>query len=240
MKVKRKSVFKIIRNFLLSIGIFFLLLCIIAFTTIPYYARYWLGTHKGCINKSPAVIVLLGGSGMPSEDGLLRSYYSAMLGNKYAHSGIIIALPGDTTDSLGSPCLLKHELVMRGINTDRITFENTGHNTRQQALKIIDRIGKQFYDKPLALVTSPEHMFRSILSFKKVGFTDVKGFPTFENSIDENDLYFKDKELKGNPNIPPIGQSKQLRYQFWNHLKYEILVIREIFALSYYKMRAWI
>ena len=240
MKFKRKTIFKVIRNLLISIGCFFLLLCIIAFTTIPYYARYWLGTHKGCITKSPAIIILLGGSGMPGEDGLIRSYYSAQLGNKYPQSAIIIALPGDTTKSDSSPCLLKYELVLRGIDTNRISFENAGHNTRQQAMKLADRIGKQFHNKPLALVTAPENMYRSILSFQKVGFSDVKGFPTFESSLDENNLYFKDKELKGNTFVPPIGQNKQFRYQFWNHLKYEILVLREVFALGYYKLRAWI
>jgi uncharacterized SAM-binding protein YcdF (DUF218 family) len=240
MKIKRKSVFRIIRIFLLTLGSFFLLLSILAFTTLPYYARYWLGIHKGCVDKAPSEIILLGGAGMPSDDGLMRSYYTALLGNKYPGSGIIIALPGDTTDTLSSPCLLKKELVMRGIKSDRVAFESNGHNTRQQALKIFDRFGIQFQHKPIALVTSPEHMYRAVLSFEKAGFDDVKGLPTFENSIEEDDLYFKDKDLKGNQFVPPIGQTKQIRYQFWTHLKYEILVIREAFALGYYKMRAWI
>jgi len=155
-------------------------------------------------------------------------------------STIIVALPGDSTDSLSSPCLLRQELIMRGISKNRVIFENAGHNTRQQALNISEHAGKLFVNQPIALVTSPEHMYRSILSFEKAGFANVQGLPTFESSIEENDLYFKDKDLKGNALVPPIGQNKQIRYQFWNHLKYEILVIRELFALGYYKLRAWI
>jgi uncharacterized SAM-binding protein YcdF (DUF218 family) len=240
MKIKRISVLKLFRILLLSIGSFFLLLCLIAFTTLPFYARYYLGTHLGCVDKEPASIILLGGSGMPSEDGMMRSYFTSLLANQYPLSSIIIALPGDTTDSLCSPCLLRQELVMRGIAYSRISFENLGHNTRQQALDIFGRIGATSRQKPLALVTSPEHMYRSILSFRKAGFVDVSGLPTFERSIEESNLYFKDKDLKGNRFIPPIGQLKQIRYQFWNHLKFEILVIREYFALGYYKVRAWI
>ena len=90
------------------------------------------------------------------------------------------------------------------------------------------------------LVTSPEHMYRAILSFEKAGFSQVQGLPTFETSVDEDKLYFNDRDLKGNAIVPPIGHNKQLRYQFWTHLKYEIIVIREVFALGYYKLRAWI
>jgi uncharacterized SAM-binding protein YcdF (DUF218 family) len=240
MMIKRKSVSRFIRILLLSTGSIFLLLCILAFTTLPYYARHWLGTHKGCISVTPSQIILLGGSGMPSEDGLIRCYYTAFLGNKFPLAPIIIALPGDTTDSLSSPVLLRQELIMRGISINRVIFENNGHNTRQQAMKIYEQSGKKFVNQPIALVTSPEHMYRSILSFEKAGFANVQGLPTFENSIEEDNLYFNDIELKGNALVPPIGKSKQIRYQFWNHLKYEILVTRELFALGYYKLRAWI
>ncbi|NVO21298.1 MAG: YdcF family protein [Bacteroidetes bacterium] len=240
MKGRAKSILRIFKILFLSFGIFFILLCSLAFTTIPYYAWHWLGVNKGCIEKEPAVVVLLGGSGMPSGDGLIRSYYTAMIGKEYPKSIIIIALPGDTTDSTSSISLLRYELLLRGIDKNRISLECTGHNTRQQAMQIAGSIGKTHFLKPMALVTSPENMYRSILSFQKVGFTDVKGLPTFETSVNENNLYFRDKDLKGNPFVPPIGQSKQLRYQFWNHLKYEILVFRELFAIGYYKLRAWI
>jgi uncharacterized SAM-binding protein YcdF (DUF218 family) len=240
MKIKRKSVFRFVRILLLTIGFFFIFLCILALTTLPFYARYWLATHNGCVDHDPLQIVLLGGSGMPSEDGLIKCYYTALIGNKYPQAGILIVLPGDTTDSISSPGQMKRELVLHGIRSDRIAFENTGHNTRQQALKIDEMFGKRFKDKPLVIVTSPEHMYRSIRCFKKLGYSDVRGLPTFDISVEENNLYFNDKDLKGNQWVPPIGHFKQLRYQFWNHLKYEIQVIREAFAIGYYKLRSWI
>ena len=93
---------------------------------------------------------------------------------------------------------------------------------------------------PILLVTSPEHMRRSVLCFHKVGFEKVGALPAFENAV-EADLSFNDDELGGNKVLmPDVGQSINMRYQLWNHLKYEILIVRETVALIYYKMRGWI
>jgi uncharacterized SAM-binding protein YcdF (DUF218 family) len=240
MKNRMKVASKLIRILLVGSGCFFLLLCVLAFTTLPFYARYWLGTHKGFIDREPAAIVLMGGSGMPSEDGLIRCYYTATLANRYLNCPIIIAMPGDTTDSLSSPCLMRKELNLHGIGLSRIYFENNGKNTRQQALKIEEMKSSMEDTGMLAIVTAPEHMYRSIRSFEKAGFKHVRGLPTFEQSIAEKDLYYNDRDLKGNHALPAVGHNKQVRYQFWNHLKFEILVIREYFALGYYKIRGWI
>ncbi|MFW6309729.1 MAG: hypothetical protein ACOC1D_01390, partial [Prolixibacteraceae bacterium] len=69
---------------------------------------------------------------------------------------------------------------------------------------------------------------------------NVNALPAFENAV-EADLSFKDDELGGNKKMAPdVGQSIQVRYQIWTHLKYEILIAREIMALAYYKLRGWI
>ena len=82
-------------------------------------------------------------------------------------------------------------------------------------------------------------MKRSILTFRKIGFQDVGGFPSFEYAI-ECDLKYDDKNLGGNKFVPDIGKNLNLRYQFWNHMKYEIIFIREFLALGYYKIKGWI
>ena len=55
------------------------------------------------------------------------------------------------------------------------------------------------------------------------------------------DFSFKDDELGGNTTlVPDVGKSMNMRYQLWNHMKYEILIVRELVALGYYKLRGWI
>ena len=83
MKKKIHLFYRILKVLMYSAGLIFLLAIILAFTTLPFHARHWLGTHKGIIASEPSAIILMGGAGMPSEDGLLRSYFTAILAQKY-------------------------------------------------------------------------------------------------------------------------------------------------------------
>jgi uncharacterized SAM-binding protein YcdF (DUF218 family) len=100
--------------------------------------------------------------------------------------------------------------------------------------------GETLSDHSILLVTSPEHMRRAVLVFKKAGFTHIGALPAFENALESN-LLFNDDDLGGNKLlVPDIGNHTSIRYQFWNHLKYEILIAREMAALGYYWLRGWI
>jgi uncharacterized SAM-binding protein YcdF (DUF218 family) len=239
MKKKTNRIRTIFRFLLITAGCLFITLSILAFTTLPFWAYYSLGTSNSKITRPPATIVMLGGAGIPSGDGLIRSYYTAWLAKANPEAQIIIAMPGDIADSLSAPRLVENELEIRGINPALIRFEHSGRNTREQAQKLSTGKTTAQLQKPVTLVTSPEHMKRAILAFRKCGFTTVSGMPTFEFSLNV-DLTFSDSDLKGNKIAPPIGKNLQFRYQFWNHLKYEIMVIREYFALAYYRLKGWI
>ena len=239
MKKKTSRFWKILKLFLITLGCFFMLLCILAFTTLPFWAYYSLGTTNNRITQAPSTIIMLGGAGIPSGDGLIRSYYTARLSKANPVASIIIAMPGDVNDSLSAPRLVENELLIRGVNSTSISFEHSGRNTREQALKIAAGKTTAQLQQPITLVTSPEHMKRAVMAFRKCGFTTVSGLPTFEYAL-ETDLTFRDSDLKGNKIAPPIGNNLQFRYQFWNHLKYEIIVLREYFGLAYYKLRGWI
>ncbi|MDX1284827.1 MAG: YdcF family protein, partial [Draconibacterium sp.] len=137
---------------------------------------------------------------------------------------------------LSTPQLMKKELELREIKSEKIDFENEGTNRRAQALNCQGLIKMQ---SPILLVTSPEHMRRSVLCFQKVGFNKVNALPAFENAV-EADLSFDDDDLGGKKTVvPDVGKSINMRYQIWNHLKYEILITREMVALTYYKLRGW-
>jgi uncharacterized SAM-binding protein YcdF (DUF218 family) len=239
MKKKGNRILRFTKLLLIISGSIFLLLCLLAFTKVPFWAYYNLATGNSKIIKPPVTIVLLSGSGIPSEGGLLRPFYTARLAKATPLANIVISMPGDLTDSMGSPLLTSKELLLRGIEKERIGFESFGRNTREQAQKLSAGKTPTQLMLPITLVTSPEHMKRAILAFRKCGFTTVSGLPTFENSL-ETDLTFKDSDLKGNKYIPAIGNNMQLRYQFWTQLKLEVLVIREYFGLAYYKLRGWI
>jgi len=239
MKKKGRRFPKILKILLITCGCLFILFLLLAFTTLPFWAMYSLGTGNSKITRPPETILMLGGAGIPSGDGLLRTFYTAKLSVTHPGANVIIALPGDISDSTSAPRLVNKELILRGVNPHSISYESKGRNTREQAQKLVAGKSKVQLSKPLIIITSPEHMRRAVLAFRKCGYENVSGLPTFEYSLDA-DLTFRDSDLKGNEIVPPIGNNLQVRYQFWNHLKYEILVIREYFGLGYYKLRGWI
>ena len=238
-KTKIKSIYflRILRNLFVLIGIFFSICVLLALTSQPFWGYHWLGTSKSELKWEPQSIVLLGGGGMPSQSALMRSWYVEKAATTFPKANIIIAMPGDLEDSLSTPQLMKNELEIRGIDVNKIQFENEGTNTRAQALNCQRLVIMQ---SPILLVTSPEHMRRSVLCFQKAGFEKVNALPAFENAV-EADLSFDDDKLGGKKMfVPDVGENINMRYQLWNHLKYEILIAREIVALTYYKLRGWI
>jgi uncharacterized SAM-binding protein YcdF (DUF218 family) len=231
---------KLFRAALAGFGILFLIMLILSFTTLPFWGYYWLGTSQSAISGKPEYIVLLGGGGMPSESNLMRAFYVFRAASQSPDSKIILSIPGDPADPNCTARLVADELIIKGIDPQRIMYEQLGTNTRSQALQLQTFKSEPLTDKSLLIVTSPEHMRRAVLVFRKAGFTHLSALPAFENAL-EADLIFKDDELGGNKlPVPDIGNNTSLRYQFWNHLKYEILIAREMVALGYYWLKGWI
>jgi len=248
---------KFLKIFMISLGGIFTLIIVLAFTPGPFWTWYDLSVSKAGVNRPPDYIIVLGGGGMPSESGLMRSWYAAKTANYFSHARVIIALPGNSRDSLSSINRMKKELVIRGIEPARIILEDSGTNTRAEALNILKIISNhelrftndkliqnskfvtRVFDYSILIVTSPEHLRRAVLTFKKAGFLKVDGVPAFEEAI-ESDLSFSGRRLGGRRWVPDIGNNITLRYQFWTQLHYEELILREVFALGYYWIQGWI
>jgi len=239
IKTTLKSIYflRLLRNLFVLIGVFFSICIGLALTSQPYRCYHWLGTSKSELKWEPSTIVLLGGGGMPSESALIRSWYVQKAAKSFPKANVIIAMPGDLADTLSTPRLMQKELKIRGVKSEKIGFESEGTNTRAQALNCQRLIKMQ---SSILLVTSPENMRRSVLCFQKTGFEKVNALPAFENAA-EADFTFRDDELGGDKLlIPNVGTNLNIRYQLWNHLKYEIIIARELLALAYYKLRGWI
>jgi uncharacterized SAM-binding protein YcdF (DUF218 family) len=228
---------RILKYTVISLGCLFFILILLSLTPAPFWAWYSMSTKHAGIHRPPDFIVVLGGGGMPSESGLMRTWYAGKAGGYYTRSKVIIALPGDTNDSTSSVCLMKQELMMRGISAKRISFEPEGTNTRSQALNIAAlRVTR---DAAMLIITSPDHLYRAVLSFRKAGFLKVDGMPAFETAI-ESELSFNDRLLGGKKWMPSVGKNITVRYQFWTQLHYEQLIIREWLAIVYYRLNGWI
>ena len=205
---------------------------LLAFTEIPYWAYYSLASVEDVIEGKPKTIVIMGGDGMPSPSGLMRCYYGAEKAHLFPKAKIIIALPSHEEDSSKQLRLMAHELMLKGIDTNRILFAKKGFNTRSQALEISTILTEKSGN--ILIVSSPEHMFRCIASFKKLGFNKVGSNPAFEKPNSEKQL--KDKSSDKDKRVKNLT----LRYNLWSYMQYEIIVLREYIAISYYWFKGWI
>ena len=225
---------KIARWSFLTLGIIFAIMILLALTPIPFYLHHSLGENDDHVENdcfTPQHIILMGGAGMPSESNLMRLYYCSNM-------SVIYDCPVTIVHPYDSVCHAKMEdfLVKQGV-TNTITHDTIGTNTRSQVLGLKDNYA-ELLDIPIAVVSSPEHIRRTIKCFKKEGFTNIIGIPAAEGTVDFN-LSLDDQILNGNINLPNI-ESTKIRYTFWNYLQLEIVVFREYFALMYYKIKGWI
>lgn len=202
---------------------------------------HWLGTSQSSYSFKPDYIILMGGSGYPAESALMRSWYAANVWKQHPGATVIVAQPAavcvhpELSDAWG----IRSELLLRGVDSSRILLEIKGKNTREEAMEVL-QIAPQAALKNCLLVTSPEHMRRAVLTFRKLGFAKVGGVPTFNVSAPA-DLDYRDDQLGGRKiPLPEVGGSLQLRYQFWNHLHYQVICYRELVALAWYKLKGWV
>ncbi|MEJ5302436.1 MAG: YdcF family protein [Bacteroidales bacterium] len=231
-----KKILNWVRCFIGVVGFVALLMGILSFTSLPFWAWYRLGKsgNKSCI---PNYIVVMGAGGMPSPEGLMRCYIAAEAAHKFPLAKVIIALPVDPRYFEDShPHRMARELILRGVDSSRICYELKGINTRTQALNIKKMISNDTLSC-LLIITSPEHTYRSVATFQKLGFTQVASMAAFSSELSPVGLLpeGKDSALETTPDNWPL-----LRYDFWNYLKLEITVLREYIAIFWYWLRGWI
>jgi len=231
-----KTLKKALKWILFSFGVVFLIIITLSFTTLPFWMYYALSISDQKLESAPKYIIIMSGNGIPSESGLMRTYYASETAKAHLNAKIIVTMPGDTSDTTSASYLTRKELVTRGIKHNRISFENIGTNTRSQA----QEVKKLIKGNPsIIIISSPEHIYRSLATFHKVGLTKATGNAAFEKPVKASFL-FEDNELGGNNILPNIGNNTQIRYQFWSHLKYQVVVYREYTAIAFYKLKDWI
>jgi len=218
----------------MGMGLVALMMIALAFTSLPFKAHRWLGTGGGLCIEAPEMIILLGGSGMPSGPELMRCNEAAQWAVRYPGSRVLLVLPVDTALA---DAMLK-ELGVKGVTPSRIDLLMHGRNTREQALDVVAAFPGSL-ERSTAVVTAPENMYRTLLTFRKLGFSDIAGAPAFDHALFD-DLAYGYRGIGGKPYMPDVSGNMSLRYDFWNRLKLEITCLREYAALGYYKLNGWI
>ena len=220
---------KILRTVIVMMGLMFLTMLILAFTSLPYYAVYNLSITEKVFDQEPEIILVLGGDGMPSSDALMRCYFASIAADSCSNAKVLVAIPKNADDSISQLSLMLDELALRGISSKRISSEQDAGNTHEQALAVAKLYGK----KRILLITAPEHVYRAVSAFKDAGCVLTQGIATYEKSISESELKISNSDFLDVSNV-------QIRYNLWSYLIYEIRAAREYAAITYYWLRGWI
>jgi uncharacterized SAM-binding protein YcdF (DUF218 family) len=237
--MKWRVVRNLVRWFVLACGMFFLLVLYLATTGVPW--RWYGSMGQPGINaaKPPDVIVMMGGGGIPSESGLMRSWKTAEAARIFSNAVIMVAMPDDGSETATHG--IEHELIMRGVAEDRLRREPKGRNTREQALEVHRMLVQPGGDEPvLGLVTSPEHMTRTWLSFKKAGFSHLTALPSWPEAI-QLDLSYHENELGSTVTLGGrVGGSDMIKYKVWDNMGLMMRCTRETMAIWYYRLMGWL
>lgn len=223
-----------VRLFIL-LGMAAAVMLVLSFTSLPYRWHRWLGEAAGtCGAASPDVVLVLGGSGMPSGPELLRLQLAAQLAEAQPTSTVIVIHPLDSSVM----ALMVDELLLRGVAPERIEVVVEGRNTREQAMLLHERY-PTLHHASMAVVSAPENCYRSVGAMRKVGFTKVCAAPAWDTPMFV-DLDHAHSTLGGRLLAPDLGRSQSLRYDFWNRLKLQVTCLREWAAIMYYGSNGWL
>jgi uncharacterized SAM-binding protein YcdF (DUF218 family) len=224
----------VLHKLVLFAGVVALAMIVLAFTRLPFDAQRWLALEAGACTGEVDLVVILGGSGMPSGPELLRLHHGAAEARRWPAASVLVVHPKDT----GVVHAMVDELVLRGVAAERISSVLEGTSTREQALEVHRVLAAQPAAR-VALVTAPENMYRSVSAFRKAGLEQVCGSPAFDHAMFV-DLDYDHRRLGGARYAPDVSGSMGLRYNFWNYLKLEITCLREYAAIAYYRLNGWI
>lgn len=227
---------KILNRFFVVLGALFALFLVLGATSVPFYMHYNLGIDPNHDYDTvqpfePQHVIMMGGAGMPSAGNLMRLYYAAGLSKNY-DCPVTIVHPQDSI----CHAEMYNYLVNQGV-TREIFHDTIGTNTRSQVLGLAENF-PDLLTASIIVVTSPEHLRRTIKCFNKAGFQQVRGMAAYEGTVGFN-LSLKGQHVGGKDEVPSV-ESTKLRYTFWNYLKLEIDTCREYLALFYYKIKGWI
>lgn len=178
-----------------------------------------------------SAVVLLGGSELPANapriydetnESADRIFYAARLMKKSYAPRLVITggNPGSASQSSWTEAMSASNMLQELFNIDssKILLEQSAKNTHENALYTAKMFDSLQIRKSIILVTSAYHMPRSVLAFKKSGFT-VFAAPT--DYYEESKYVFNFARLF--PDSEALNKSRLFLHEFIGLIIYRIV-----------------
>lgn len=220
------------------------------FSPWPWRAYKHLSEIPAASLEPPTHVLVMGGSGIPGESGLMRTFFAAQAARQHPDALVLVAMPLDADQSVCSRAYID-EIRRRGVAPERIRILAGGRNTREQALRLAEDLAGRTPPPEVLIVSDPEHVRRTAAAIRKACAQNhleirLAALPAFSVSL-EDPLPWNAQELdaqtpsNGIRNVvPDVGASMVLRYNFWGNLNYTLDALREYAAMLYYRLRGWL
>ena len=250
MKTVFRFAWRVARAALALGGAAALLFAATLFTNLPWRAYRALSRVPAPATGAPSHILVMGGSGIPGESGLCRTFYGAEAARLHRRAQVLIALPLGTNESFASRAYVG-ELHLRGVAARRIRVLAGGRNTREQALRLAEWLATNPPPHRVMIVTDPEHVRRTAATLRRVCAdrnisVELSAMAAHPLAL-EDPLPWRAAELSTDAptaaprrTVPDIGGTIQLRYTIWNNLNYSQRAFREYAGLLYYRLQGWL
>lgn len=165
---------------------------VLQFTEVPERALSWLANpptterYRAEENEgeAPGAVLLMAGSGIPGETGLIRVWHAAEVARQFPEARVYLALPKAAE---GAREAYLRELEVRGVERWRVTVLGDGNDTYHQA----EAAAKAFSTglergAGVVVVTSPEHEYRVVACLRRMGVTRrLWACPAYSRSLDD-------------------------------------------------------
>jgi uncharacterized SAM-binding protein YcdF (DUF218 family) len=250
MKASFRILFRLARGALLLLGFLALLFAATQFTHLPWRAYKHLSEIPAPSHAPPTHILVMGGSGIPGESGLMRTFFGAQAAALYPDAVVLVAMPLGAAQSVSSRAYLD-EIRLRGVASERIRILDGGRNTREQAIRLAEYLADRTNTPQVLIVTDPEHVRRTAASIRKACAKtqleiQLEALPAFPLSLEDPlpwraaDLDAPGPSPAARAAVPDVGSSFILRYNLWANLGYTQDALREYVAMLYYRLRGWL
>ena len=250
MKVSLRILVRLARGALLLLGLAALIFAAAQFTHLPWRAYKHLTEIPAPSLEPPTYILVMGGSGIPGESGLMRTFYAAQAAGLHPNASVLVAMPLDADQSVSSRAYLD-EIRLRGVAPERIRILAGGRNTREQALRLAEDLAGRTPAPQVLIVTDPEHIRRTAAAIRKACVQphleiQLAALPAFPLSLEDplpwraSDLDAPGPVPAARAAVPDVGSAMILRYNLWANLNYTFDALREYAAMLYYRLRGWL